>query len=86
MCGIAAISAYRPGANELSTIRDAMRARRPDDDDIWFSAPQLLPAEILARPKSGFVAPVRDWQSRKSGTTGKRGLRNWARQVYEAAA
>jgi len=85
MCGIAAISAYRPGANELSAIHDAMRARRLDDD-VWFSEPQLLPAAILARSKSGFVASVRDWQSRKSGTTGKRGLRNWARQVYEAAA
>lgn len=60
-------------------------AQPPTKGDMAAAAPYPLPAEILTRPKSGFVVPVRDWLSREPGGTGERGLRNWARQVYEAA-
>lgn len=61
-------------------------ARPPTKGDMAAAAPRPLPAEILTRPKSGFVVPVRDWLSREPGGAGERGLRSWARQVYEAAA
>lgn len=40
-----------------------------------------LPDEILARPKTGFQVPVRDWLQ---GGTGERGLRGWARAAHAA--
>ena len=50
------------------------------------TAPAPLPEEVLARPKTGFAVPVRDWIMGGSGGAGaERGLRGWARQVYRAA-
>jgi asparagine synthase (glutamine-hydrolysing) len=40
-----------------------------------------LPEEVVDRPKSGFVVPVREWIQESPG----RGLRHWARHVYAAA-
>lgn len=54
--------------------------------DMTAAAPRPLPPEILARPKSGFVVPVRDWLSGETDGANERGLRSWARQVYEATA
>ncbi|GAB4355507.1 MAG: asparagine synthase (glutamine-hydrolyzing) [Gammaproteobacteria bacterium] len=42
------------------------------------------PAELLARPKTGFSIPVREWLRRETGK-GERGLRSWARFVYREA-
>lgn len=61
-------------------------ARPPTKRDLAAAVPRPLPAEILARPKSGFVVPVRDWLSHGFSGAGERGLRGWARQVHEAAA
>jgi asparagine synthase (glutamine-hydrolysing) len=63
-------------------------AHPPGKRDMAKAAPRPLPAEILARPRTGFVVPVRDWLSDKSGGAGvdERGLRGWARQVHAAAA
>jgi len=41
-----------------------------------------LPEEVLRRPKSGFFVPVRDWME-GSGPK-ERGLRGWAKKVYQA--
>ncbi len=40
-----------------------------------------LPPAVLNRPKSGFVAPVREWMMAARGLE-ERGLRGWARYVY----
>jgi asparagine synthase (glutamine-hydrolysing) len=37
-----------------------------------------LPAEVITRPKSGFSVPVREWMQE----TPERGLRHWAKYVY----
>jgi asparagine synthase (glutamine-hydrolysing) len=43
-----------------------------------------LPPELSRRPKTGFSIPVRDWLLAEAGrTSGERGLRGWARHVYE---
>src|SRR5262249_2725857 len=43
---------------------------------------RFLPAEILARPKTGFCTPVQAWTSPKSRLG--RGFRGWASYVYHA--
>ena len=43
-----------------------------------------LPEELRKRVKTGFSVPVRDWL--QAGGNGERGLRGWARRVYETAA
>ena len=48
--------------------------------------PHPLPPEILARPKSGFSVPVREWLLHETGSSGhqpvpERGRRGWARAV-----
>lgn len=58
----------------------------PTKRDMATAAPRPLPAEIRARPKTGFVVPVRAWLQREHGGAGERGLRSWARHVYGAMA
>jgi asparagine synthase (glutamine-hydrolysing) len=42
-----------------------------------------LPADLLARPKTGFTTPVRQWMLDAGAVSaGERGLRGWARHVY----
>jgi asparagine synthase (glutamine-hydrolysing) len=55
------------------------------------SSPRFpLPASVLNRPKTGFSIPVRQWlmepgaRSREQG--GERGLRSWAKYVYQRLA
>jgi asparagine synthetase B (glutamine-hydrolysing) len=44
-----------------------------------------LPEAVLNRAKTGFTVPIRSWLAEKSGQeTGERGIRNWARAVYQA--
>ena len=45
-------------------------------------APQL-PAELLNKPKTGFSIPVRDWLMTDQPAQQERGLRGWARFIYE---
>lgn len=43
-----------------------------------------LPVELLNRPKSGFTVPVREWLLRdRPAYESARGLRGWARYVYQ---
>jgi asparagine synthase (glutamine-hydrolysing) len=50
-----------------------------------------LPEAVLARPKTGFTVPVREWlleerRARTPGVREPRGLRGWARVVYDAGS
>ena len=45
-----------------------------------------LPETLLARPKTGFVVPVRDWMANEGEEfSGARGWRGWTRFVYRAS-
>jgi asparagine synthase (glutamine-hydrolysing) len=46
-----------------------------------------LPAELSARPKTGFQIPTREWLLGAEGERyAARGLRGWARYIYERAS
>ncbi|HEX6979639.1 MAG TPA: asparagine synthase (glutamine-hydrolyzing) [Alphaproteobacteria bacterium] len=59
-------------------------AQPPMKRDMAATPRTALPRDVLERPKTGFVVPVRDWISGKAGQPAERGLRSWARQVYAA--
>lgn len=61
----------------------------PGKADLAATPATALPAALLARPKTGFAIPVRDWLADTGDRAGGRGLRGWARQVmasFDAAA
>ncbi len=41
-----------------------------------------LPREVVTRPKSGFVIPVREWMQEDQSGPPRRGLRHWAMYIY----
>lgn len=43
-----------------------------------------LPGPVLARRKTGFLVPVSEWLGGGVGTSEERGLRGWARRVYQS--
>jgi asparagine synthase (glutamine-hydrolysing) len=46
-----------------------------------------LPENVLARSKTGFMVPTREWLNARQGRRlGQRGLRGWAHYVYQVAA
>ena len=57
----------------------------PDKRDMAAAPKKPLPDEVLNRPKTGFLIPVRDWLAADAGVP-ERGLRGWARMVYGAQA
>ena len=59
----------------------AAGAAAPDKRAMADAPRRKLPGAVLARPKTGFVVPVRDWIAAPGG---ERGLRSWARQVHAA--
>jgi len=42
-----------------------------------------LPTAVLLRPKTGFAIPVREWIFDQGGPSGERGLRGWAKRIYQ---
>ncbi len=56
--------------------------RGPGKQAMAATPDRALPAEVLNRPKSGFSVPVRDWL--EGGGPRERGLRGWAKRVYQA--
>jgi asparagine synthase (glutamine-hydrolysing) len=61
-------------------------ARHPDltKAECFAASAPTLPANILSKPKTGFVVPVRDWLANgQTAIHGERGLRGWAHQVYD---
>lgn len=69
---------------ELWRSAGSLVARAPDGDKQAMSrAPRsALPAEIVARRKTGFSTPVRGWVEGAAPPRRSRGLRGWARRVY----
>jgi asparagine synthase (glutamine-hydrolysing) len=63
-------------------------AGRPFDKRAMASTPRLsLPPEVLGRAKTGFTVPTMEWVANEhAGRQRERGLRGWARRVYEAVA
>jgi asparagine synthase (glutamine-hydrolysing) len=54
---------------------------RPDKRAMADAPSRKLPQEVLARRKTGFVVPVRDWIA-SGNAAAERGLRGWAKQVH----
>ena len=65
---------------QLAPLRASRFAPRKPDVASCLKNP--LPQEILARPKTGFSVPVREWMHGPL----TRGLRSWAKFVYSAVA
>jgi len=57
----------------------------PGKRDMATAPAKPLPDEVLNRPKTGFLVPVRDWLTADAGVE-ERGLQGWARMVYGAHA
>jgi asparagine synthase (glutamine-hydrolysing) len=66
-------------------------ASPPGKRDLAATPARPLPAELLDRPKTGFVVPVRQWLAEGLARAGiadpkERGFRGWARAVMAAQA
>ncbi|MHA1107546.1 MAG: asparagine synthase (glutamine-hydrolyzing) [Alphaproteobacteria bacterium] len=59
----------------------------PGKRDLALTPATKLPGEILDRPKTGFLVPVREWSGDKGSDEGaaERGYRGWARRIYAHA-
>lgn len=58
------------------------RGQGPDKQAMASTPAKPLPEQILRKPKSGFFVPVRDWLA--GDEVQERGLRGWAKKVYQA--
>lgn len=56
----------------------------PRKSDMASCPKRVLTTAILTRPKTGFAVPVREWLDGEAYGKG-RGLRGWAKMVYESA-
>jgi asparagine synthase (glutamine-hydrolysing) len=56
--------------------------RRPGKQEMAATPKKGLPDSVINRSKSGFFVPINDWMEGDAGTD--RGLRGWAKKVYEA--
>jgi asparagine synthase (glutamine-hydrolysing) len=55
----------------------------PTKRDMADAPAKKLPAQILNRAKTGFHVPVREWLMEQGGGGAERGLRGWAKHVFE---
>ena len=62
-------------------------ARPPGKRDLALTPATPLPADVLDRPKTGFLVPVREWSGGSDDSEGgaERGFRGWARRIYRQA-
>ncbi|MEX2453580.1 MAG: asparagine synthase (glutamine-hydrolyzing) [Rhodospirillaceae bacterium] len=58
-------------------------AAPPGKRDMASTPVRPLPAEVLARPKTGFAVPMREWLLRDDPRATERGFRGWARRIAE---
>lgn len=70
--------------NQLAALRRA-HGGKPFTKLGWARTPRApLPEDVIARPKSGFGVPVREWLLHiNAGDTGVRGMRKWAESVLQ---
>lgn len=67
----------------LTEIAPLLRSTTaPGKLDMAGTLPKRLPDNILARPKTGFFVPVREWMADSFDYKPQRGLRSWAKFVY----
>ena len=71
---------------QLAALRRKMGGAAWSKHDLASAPTQPLPAEIIARPKTGFNVPVREWLLYETDNGGvqrspERGRRSWARAV-----
>ena len=58
-------------------------AHPPTKLDMAQATPLARMKDVLARPKTGFSVPIRDWLMGPAGQTNReRGLRGWAKEVF----
>jgi asparagine synthase (glutamine-hydrolysing) len=70
----------------LAALAPALASTAPPSKaDMAAALPTPLPSEIVNRPKTGFVVPMREWLTGEDHA-GERGLRGWARFVHRAFA
>jgi asparagine synthase (glutamine-hydrolysing) len=55
----------------------------PTKQDMASTPLRPLPPEVLKRGKTGFSIPIKEWLLRNSNSGPKRGVRGWARKVYD---
>lgn len=66
---------------QLGTLR--FSGYPPRKIDMATCLPHALPKALIHRPKTGFQVPVREWIREKEDHSGERGLRGWAKYVYQ---
>jgi asparagine synthase (glutamine-hydrolysing) len=67
-----------------ATLFVQLAARGFSKQDMARSPKVALPESVLNRPKTGFAIPVRDWlQGQGNDEGGERGVRGWAKTIYE---
>jgi asparagine synthase (glutamine-hydrolysing) len=65
----------------LERLGPAIASDAPPNKQDLAACSKTLPTSILARPKTGFSTPVRDWVGDRADTSA-RGLRGWAANVH----
>lgn len=71
----------------LRRLAPLLTSANPPGKQELARSPRLpLPAAVLARPKTGFSVPVREWMTAaQAHDQPERGLRGWARYLYSQA-
>lgn len=77
----------RPPFVDIQLFKDIApflpHASRPCKKDAARTPVKPLPADILAREKTGFSIPVKEWLLKEiRGNSPDRGLRGWAKFIY----
>ncbi|MBI5373867.1 MAG: asparagine synthase (glutamine-hydrolyzing) [Candidatus Schekmanbacteria bacterium] len=69
----------------LHTLAPLMASGHPPNKQDMASSPvKALPEKVLNRGKTGFSVPVYEWLLQDREAKGERGLRGWAKKVYQS--
>lgn len=70
--------------NLLRTVSEMLNGREFfNKADMAATPARALPSEVLSRGKTGFSIPVREWLMDDHKKTRSRGLKGWARHIYD---